>query len=111
MQTTDGAGLGGLRDGLAVKKENHTDDGSISHPDHTDDGPISHLDHTDDGFISHLSHNMGNRNNLPESMSFSQSCSFGVDYVAKLYAVDICVPISQLLGMKQLLVLMQKSPR
>ena len=100
MQTTDDAGLGGLRDGLVVKKENNTDDGSISH-----------LAHTDDGSISHRDHNMGNLNNLPEAISFIQSCSFGADYVAKLCTVDICIPISQLLGMKRLLMLMQKSPK
>ena len=100
IQTTDDASLGELGDVLVVKKENHTDDGSIFHPDHADDDSISHRDR-----------NMGNLNNLPQAMSFIQNCSFGFDYVAKLYTVDICVPISQLLGMKQQLILMQKSPR
>ena len=76
-----------------------------------DDSFMTEEKRLEDVTISNLHSSMGNLNNLREGMVLFKLVFFSISYLAKLSNVDICIPISQLLRMKKLLLLMQNSPR
>ena len=88
IQTTDVSSSGEVGDNSCMIKENDIEDMAISD----------------------LDKNMGNVNKLPEAMILFNILIFELIMLKSFPLFDICIPISQLLRMKQLLTLMQKSP-